>query len=147
MPGFPQLGSNAVYGEDINPTVGIVVTDANALPSALVISQNEPFNLAVELDCDGFLATFLQGFSLPFTINYFAESLSGSPSSQIATANLNTNQGTAGTIVVYPTNLTQVTIPANTLTPGVYNLTVTHSFNGALPFSAFITNNKVIEVF
>jgi hypothetical protein len=153
--GFPELASNVVYGENFDPTIasdqGILVVDVTTgIPSPLVIPTTSKFTMATKLLVDGFWGLAALGVAVPFTINYFLESLT-SPSTVFQfTTSLTTNQGTLiGGQAVYDVGITVTSqIDASTITPGTYRLTAQQRISVGTPFTAssYVTG-QVLEIF
>jgi hypothetical protein len=153
--GFPELGSNPVYGENFDPTIasnqGILVADVTiGIPSPLVIPTTSKFTLATKLEVDGFWGTGALSATLPFTITYFLESLTNPSVVFTFTKSLTTNQGTlVGGQAVYDETVTVTSpIDASTITPGTYRVTAQHRITVGSPFTASAyVEGQVLEIF
>lgn len=160
--GFPPL-PNATFGIGFDPAIasnlGFNVFDVTNGASSLVILQADTFTLGVKLITEGIQPSFWHANppGPTFNINYFAESLTSGTAKLIGTIALTFPQGTliAGSPgtppqVVFDTTVTTVTLTGSAIVglvgAGALKLTAIASFNGAFPFSSFITD-LVMELF
>ena len=137
--GQPAPGSNPFITIDgtnmslIDPAIGADLT---------VIPASSTFQVAMEFTLGGSFAAFLVGLPINYSVIYtFAGR--GVPDGPALT--VGPKPTTAGQFV-YGNPDTAATVPANTLTPGLYDVSAAVTFGGAPPMSAFI-DVPVIEVF
>lgn len=140
MAGNPQLGTltNAI-GIDCNQ---FNVTDLGGVASDLIIQATDSFRVSTQFELGGMFANWIVSLNVPYTVVYFYEGMGGAADGTLGTVASNT---IAGQLVYGPAN-TQYTVPANTLAPGLYKLTVVVNFGGAPPMTAFF-EGPLVQVF
>ena len=139
MAGEPDVTSNPFISIDCT---SLNVIDDDGVPSGIILDKSVQFRLSTDWALSGTFASFIVGLSVPYTITYFAEQLGGPNDSALAVVATNTIPGQ----LAYGAAQTSATIPANTLVPGTYKLTVVISFGGSPPMTAF-TEGSVVEVY
>ncbi|MFD8072592.1 hypothetical protein ACFV3E_08040 [Streptomyces sp. NPDC059718] len=138
MPAQPDL-NNPAFGFD---THDIQVTDNDAIPSGLVLTASLPITVSVTFEVGGFMLPLLH--DTPFRVTYAFAALSGTDDFTCPVdGRLVTLPAPAKTL--YSGADTAVTVPANTLRPGLYQVSAVIQFPGATTMGAFATL-PVIEV-
>jgi hypothetical protein len=137
--GQPGPGSNPFITID---GTNMTLTDPAIGADLTVIPVGTTFQVAMEFTLAGTFAAFLVGLPINYTIHYTFDGR-GVPDGPPLT--VGPKPTTAGQLV-YKDPDTTATVPANTLPPGVYEVTASVTFGGAPPMSAFI-DIPVIEVF
>jgi|SRR5579863_6770427 len=158
MAGHPQLGTNPWLSLDC--TAFTVVDNQGAssfviAQSPLVPGSTSIFTLGVTITFAGALAPWIMSLAVPFTVNFYAESLTGagggvligSPNASGAPTGAIQLTTATGTLVY---NATAYVDANNLSAPGTYKLTALVSFSSAgsppPPMSAF-QEGPVIEIY
>jgi hypothetical protein len=136
--GQPGPGSNPFVTIDA-PTIKIA--DPSGADTT-VIPANTAFDVAMQFDIAGVFRAFLVAIPLTYTCTYTFDGR-GVPDGPAQSTGAKTT--TAGKFS-YSDADTKVTVPANALPPGIYELTGVVTFAGGLPMSAFV-EQPVIEIF
>ena len=133
-------------GAGSNPFITIDGTNMRLIdPSGAdltVIPTSTTFQVAMEFTLSGGFAPFLVGLPINYTVTYTFDGR-GVPDGPTLTVG---PRATVAGQLVYRDPDTTATVAANTLAPGVYEVTAVVTFGGAPPMSAFI-DIPVIEVF
>jgi hypothetical protein len=140
MPGQPAIGVATT-------SIGIDATKLEVfdtgLASSRILEATAPFDVETQFELAGSFALWLVSVPLSFKVIYYAESFGPGFEGEIATR----TGTTVASKLIYNAE-TRATVPANTLTPGTYKLTVVISFAGAapVPLTAFY-EGEVIQIF
>jgi len=136
--GQPGPGSNTLI--TIDGTNMRLIDPSGA--DLTVIPASVTFQVAMEFTLVGSFVSFLVGIPINYTVTYTFDGR-GVPDGPTLT--VGPKQTTAGQLV-YGDPDTTATVPANSLAPGIYEVTAVVTFGGAPPMSAF-ADVPVIEVF
>lgn len=140
MTGQPDLGQPG-FGVDAR---NIQVKDNDSVPSSLILTASLPITVSVTFEARGSalaLATTVQ-----YRVTYAFASLSGtSDVTRSVDRPLITSPLPSPPQVVHSGTATEVTLPANTLAPGLYQISALVQFPGVNSIGAF-TTLPVIEV-
>ncbi len=127
--GNPEAGTNPFVGID---GTGLTITSPNG-PDSWVIPVSDAFTVAMTWELTGIFAHWLAGLGLSYTVTYTFAGLGN--------ANGATKTVTKNTVVsktIYGPPETTVTVPANSLPVGKYEVLAAVTFGGNPPMSAFI---------
>lgn len=72
MSGQPEPGSNPWITFDV---ANLQVVETGTLAPSVIVPINGPFDLYVTFDGAGAIWGWLEGFNIPFTVNYYAEGM------------------------------------------------------------------------
>jgi hypothetical protein len=135
--GNPEALTNPYIGID---GTGLTITSQNG-PDNWVIPVSDEFTVAMTWELTGGFALWLASLGLTYTITYtFAGLGSGNVVTESLTATTVAGQTTYG-----PADTT-VTVAANSLPVGMYELLATVTFGGFPPMSAYI-EIPVVDVY
>jgi hypothetical protein len=129
--GNPEAGTNPFVGID---GTGLTITSPNG-PDTWVIPVSDAFTVAMNWELTGIFANWLVAYNggLSYTVTYTFAGLGN--------ANGTTKSVTKTTVAAktaYGPPDTTVTVPANSLPVGRYELLATVTFGGNPPMSAYI---------
>jgi hypothetical protein len=127
--GNPEAGTNPFVGID---GTALTITSPNG-PDSWVIPVSDAFTVAMTWELTGIFANWLASLGLSYTVTYTFAGLGN--------ANGTTKTVTKNTVVsktTYGPPETTVTVPANSLPVGKYEVLATVTFGGNPPMSAFI---------
>ncbi|WP_329272258.1 hypothetical protein [Streptomyces sp. NBC_01451] len=120
---------------DLRVVERLQVLDPNGIPSSLIIRKGDPFQVAIEFEV---LAAAAKAVlcALAFEVKYFAESLGPGPEKVLGSFTRNTVAGQSTYNATTPAGATTtLTVPGNTLPPGVYRLAAMVTFKVRCPGS------------
>lgn len=140
MPGQPELNSNPFISVGCNV---LNIEDPAGTPSDLIIQANQPFDVWTKFELAGTFANWFTSLPISYSVEYFFEQKGGNNDGSLASVG---PKNTIGGQLVYGKAETQATVPANKLTPGLYEISVVVNFNGTPPMTAF-ADGPVIQVF
>jgi hypothetical protein len=127
--GNPEAYTNPYIGID---GTGLTITSPNG-PDNWVVPVSDAFTVAMTWELTGNYALWLAGLGLTYTVTYtFAGLGNANGATQSVTSTTVAGQTTYG-----PAETT-VTVPANSLSVGMYELLATVTFGGNPPMSAYI---------
>jgi hypothetical protein len=127
--GNPEAGTNPFVGID---GTGLTITSPNG-PDTWVIPVSDAFTVSMTWELTGIFALWLAGLGLTYTVTYTFAGLGN--------ANGATKSVTKTTVAgqtTYKNPETTVTVLANSLPVGKYELLATVTFGGNPPMSAYI---------
>ena len=127
--GNPEAGTNSFVGID---GTGLTITSPNG-PDTWVIPVSDSFTVAMTWDLTGIFANWLAGLGLAYTVTYTFAGLGNANGTQLSVA-----KTTVANQTTYGPPDTTVTVPANSLPVGKYELLATVTFGGNPPMSAYI---------
>ena len=127
--GNPEAGTNPYIGID---GTGLTISSPNG-PDNWVVPVSDAFTVAMTWELTGNYALWLAGLGLTYTVTYtFAGLGNANGTTQSVT------QTTVAAQTTYGDPETTVTVPANSLPVGLYELLATVTFGGNPPMSAYI---------
>ncbi|TVZ05009.1 hypothetical protein EAS64_10315 [Trebonia kvetii] len=127
--GNPEAGTNSFIGID---GTALTITSPNG-PDTWVIPVSDAFTVSMTWELTGIFAAWLAGLGLTYTVTYtFAGvgNANGTPLSVVRT--------TVAGQTTYGAPDTTVTVPANSLPVGTYEVLARVTFGGNPPMSAYI---------
>ena len=127
--GNPEAGTNPFVGID---GTGLTITSPNG-PDTWVIPVSDSFTVAMTWDLTGIFANWLASLGLAYTVTYTFAGLGNANGTQLSVA-----KTTVANQTTYGPPDTTVTVPANSLPVGEYELLATVTFGGNPPMSAYI---------
>lgn len=127
--GNPEAGTNPYVGID---GTSLTITSPNG-PDTWVIPVSDAFTVSMTWELTGIFALWLASLGLTYTVTYtFAGLGNANGATQYVT------QTTVAGQTTYGPPATTVTVPANSLPVGTYELLATVTFGGNPPMSAYI---------
>ncbi|HEX2824161.1 MAG TPA: hypothetical protein VHO07_28965 [Streptosporangiaceae bacterium] len=127
--GNPEAGTNFWIGID---GTGLTITSPNG-PDSWVIPVSDAFTVAMSWELTGHFAHFLVGLPLTYTVTYTFAGL-GNANGVTKTV----TKPTVASQTTYGPPETTVTVPANSLPVGKYEVLAAVTFAGNPPMSAYI---------
>ncbi len=127
--GNPEAGTNPFVGID---GTGLTITSPNG-PDTWVIPVSDTFTVAMTWDLTGIFANWLAALGLTYTVTYTFAGLGNPNGTELSVA-----KTTVAGQTTYGPAETTVTVPANSLPVGKYELLATVTFGGNPPMSAYI---------
>ena len=127
--GNPEAGTNSFVGID---GTGLKITSPNG-PDAWVIPVSDAFTVAMTWELTGIFAHWLASLGLTYTVTYTFAGLGNADG-----APLSVTKTTVAGQTTYGPPQTTVTVPANSLAVGKYEVLATVTFGGNPPMSAYI---------
>jgi hypothetical protein len=139
MNGQTQIPGVLVFdvdGLEISATGGIW-TPSN------IVATNEPFDLGASFHGSGFVWQWLKTWAMQYKVSYFAEGI-GASAKEVDLGSSPPKSLTASNNYTFAD--TKITVPADTLTEGVYRIACLVTFPGAPGLTGFF-ESLVIEVY
>jgi hypothetical protein len=127
--GNPEAGTNPFVGID---GTGLTITSPNG-PDSWVIPVSDAFTVAMTWELTGIFAHWLASLGLSYTVTY---TFAGLGNANGATKTVTKN--TVASQTTYGPPETTVTVPANSLPVGKYEVLAAVTFGGNPPMSAYI---------
>lgn len=127
--GNPEAGTNPFVGID---GTGLTITSPNG-PDSWVIPVSDAFTVAMSWELTGIFAPWLAGLGLAYTVTYKFAGLGNTSGTALTVSNTTVAAQTS-----YGPPDTTVTVPANSLPVGTYEVLATVTFGGHPPMSAYI---------
>ena len=127
--GNPEAGTNPFVGID---GTGLTITSPNG-PDSWVIPVSDAFTVAMTWELTGIFKHCLAGLGLSYTVTY---TFAGLGNANGATKTV--TKTTVASKTTYGPPETTVTVPANSLPVGKYEVLAAVTFGGNPPMSAFI---------
>jgi hypothetical protein len=123
MPGQPQIPGVLVFDcDDLK-----ITTNPGTWDPSVIVGINEQFHLGATFKGSGGIWTGLKNQATQYKVSYFAEGI-GKAATEADL--MPTRVGNLTNADVYGPSDTQVTIPGNTLVPGVYRIACVVTFTG-----------------